>query len=342
MDMKKILILILVTFLYIGSVNALKVVSLGDSIPNGYLLSDSNNSFDNMFADALGADYYEFSYIGMRSDDLLRELEQTELKRNIEDADIIIINIGANDLLDLLDYIDLSKVGIEYEYGSMPQIYLNSEFINNLKTYLQDFFVNELKPKAVEAANDFAIIFPLIIEKIKKYNPNVRIIVNNLYNPFFNISVPLLKMDLSYIEQTADEAIQSYNDIININSGYEIIDVYNTLRNNNYLNVNPTTLSFDPHPNIKGHRKIYELYLKELCYKVTYDNKDYYVLKNGSIDIKPKKKPGYKFVKWNYDLNNVDKDIELKAIYKFDYLYIVVLILVVVTAVVLILRRKKL
>ena len=341
MDMKKILILIL-TFLFIGNVKALKIVSLGDSIPNGYLLSNSDNSFDNMFADTLGADYYEFSYIGMRSDDLLRELDNDEIKDNIYNADIVIINIGANDLLDLLDYLDLSKVGIEIEYGTMPKIDFNSEFINNLKNYLQDFFVNELKPKVVEAANDFSIIFPLIIEKVKEYNPNVRIIVNNLYNPFFNISVPLLKIDLSDIEQTANEAIQSYNDIINNNSGYEIIDVYNTLRNNNYLNINPTTFSFDPHPNIKGHKKIYELYLKELCYKVTYDNKDYYVLKNGSIDIKPKKKTLYKFVKWNYDLNNVDKDVELKAIYRFNYLYIVVLILAVVTAVVLILRRKKL
>ena len=157
MCMKKILLFVLLFILAINSTKALKIVSLGDSIPNGYLLDDSNQSYDNLLANTLNADFYEYSYIGMRSDELLSELDNEELKKNISEADIILINIGANDLLDLLDYADLSKVGLEIEYGSNQQIGLNREFLDALKNYLQDFFINTLKPMSIEVANTFSI-----------------------------------------------------------------------------------------------------------------------------------------------------------------------------------------
>ena len=332
--MKKLLLLIFIFLLSIVKVNALKIVSLGDSISSGYLLSDSNESFDNLLASTLGAELYEYSYIGMRSDDLLKDLDKEDLIKRIKSADMIIINIGANDLLDLLDLIDLSKIGIEIEYGTIPKVDFNVEFINNLKNYLQEFFINELNPRAIETSNEFSITFPAIISKIKEYNGNAKIYVNNLYNPFFNISIPLIKLNLNDIESISDTIINSYNNTINNNSGYEIIDAYTILRNNSYLNVNPLTLSFDPHPNLEGHKRIYELYLKEMCYKVTYDNKDYYILKGDKASIKPKFKFGYSFVKWNYDLSNINSDIEIKAIYKFNYSYIIIPIILIVTIII--------
>lgn len=340
--MKKILLFVLLFILAINSTKALKIVSLGDSIPNGYLLDDSNQSYDNLLANTLNADFYEYSYIGMRSDELLSELDNEELKKNISEADIILINIGANDLLDLLDYADLSKVGLEIEYGSNQQIGLNREFLDALKNYLQDFFINTLKPMSIEVANTFSITFPLIIEKIKSYNPTAKIYVNSLYNPFFSISIPILNMDLSEIENVSDEAIGMFNKIIRDNEGYQVIDLYTTLRNNNYLNIAPMNVSFDPHPNKKGHKKIYELYLKELCYKVTYEDTVYYVLKGETLNIEPKEKDGYKFVKWNYDLNNINSDIVLEAIYKkkFNYLYLIPIGLIILVIIGLIIKKK--
>ena len=291
-----------------------------------------------MFARNLNADFYEYSYLGMRSDDLLFDLEEESLKNKIQQADIIIINIGANDLLDLLDYADLSKVGIQIEYGNIPTVDLNSESIKNLKTYLQEFVTVELKPLSDKSIEDFSIVFPSIIDQIKEYNSNAMIIVNNLYNPFFSISVPLLGVDLSDIEKETDRIINGYNEIINKYGGYKIIDVYSALRDNKYLNVSPLSLSFDPHPNIEGHKKIYELYLQELCYKVTYDNKEYYVLKNGKANIKPKYKFGYTFIKWDQDIDNVKSDIVLKAVYKLNYIYIIIPILVAIA--ILIVKKK--
>lgn len=336
--MKKILILILL-FLSIQNVNALKIVSLGDSIPDGYRLSDKSDSFDNMFAETLNSSFYEHSYIGMRSDDLLRDLDLKEVKENVKSADVVIINIGANDLLDLFDYVDLSEVGIVVEAGTTPKANLDIKTISILKEYLHNIFTNKLKPMSMKAATDFSITFPLIIEKVREYNPNAKIIVNNLYNPFFNISVPLLKIDLSDIEKICDEVITEFNSVINSHEGYEIIDIYSILRNNNYLNVNPLSLSFDPHPNIDGHKKIYELYINELCYKVTYDGKDYYVFKNSKAEIKPKYKFGYTFIKWNKDINKVNSDMEIEAIYRFNYLYIIIPVIIVM-AVIIVIKKK--
>ena len=319
--MKKVLFFILIFILTISNVRAYKIVSLGDSIPNGYLLEDASDSFDNRIADTLKADFYEFSYLGMRSDDLLRELDREEIKNNIKDADMVIINIGANDLLDLLEQIDLSALNIDFEYGENIQINLNKEYLDNIYNYIKSFFEDELKPKAYEALLEFKKVFPQIISKVKEYNPNVKIYVNSLYNPFFDINIPLLSYDLSFISNISDEAINSFNDVIKASDEYIVIDTYNILRNNNYLNINILKGLFDPHPNIYGHKKIYEAYLKELCYKVTYEDEDYYVLKGSKFDIKPKKKKGYTFKKWNYDINKIDKDIVLKEVYKKDINY---------------------
>ena len=141
--MKKVLLFILVFSLFMLNVNATKLVSLGDSIPNGYLLKDEEDSFDNRLADTLDLDFYEHSYIGMRSDDLLRDLDIDEVKDNIKDADIIIINIGSNDLLDLFDYLDLSNFDFEIEYGSNPSF--DRAMINDMINYIEGFFQNELE-----------------------------------------------------------------------------------------------------------------------------------------------------------------------------------------------------
>lgn len=325
--MKKVLLFILVFSLFMINVNATKLVSLGDSIPNGYLLKDEEDSFDNRLADTLDLDFYEHSYIGMRSDDLLRDLDIDEVKDNIKDADIIIINIGSNDLLDLFDYLDLSNFDFEIEYGSNPSF--DRAMINDMINYIEGFFQNELEGLYLSALEDFKIVFPQIIEKIKEYNPNVKIYVNSLYNPFANLSIPLINLDLSYIENFSDNAIKSFNEVINFYDDYTIIDVYNTLDENKYLNIDPLQGKLDPHPNITGHKKIYELYLKELAYKVVYEDEIYYVLKGGKLDIEPEKKKGYKFKKWNYDLNHIDKDITLKAIYKRKVNYLAYGILVI-------------
>ena len=339
--MKKVLLFIFVFSLFIVNVNATKLVSLGDSIPYGYLLDDREDSYDDRLAYTLKLDYYEYSYPGMRSDELLENLKLDEVKDNIKDADIVIINIGANDLLDLTDLINVDSLPIDIE--SITSDSFDFSIVRQLVDYLNTFFRDELRPRVAGVANDFSIVFPKIIDLVKSYNPDVKIYVNNLYNPFANLSLPAFSIDLSDVENYSNEAIVSFNDIIALGSGYEIVDIYNTLDENSYLNVNPLQGQVDPHPNRAGHQKIYELYLSKLAYKVTYEDETYYVLKGDKLDIKPEKKKGYTFKKWNYDLNNIDKDIELKAIYKKNINYYLVgsVAIVVLLIIVLIIKRSR-
>lgn len=336
--MKKLLFFIFLYILMIGNVNALKITSLGDSIPNGYLLSDKEKSYDNMLAKTLGAEFYEYSISGMITDDLVKALDKEELKQNIENSDIVFINIGSGDLLDLIDDIDLSKFG----FNGKGKIDIKSVSVADLKDYLVDSFTNKLAPKVEQVVNNFSSKFEMIVDKIKTYNPKAKIYVNNAYNPFFDVSIPVL-LNLSEIEKITEEAIKTFNNVLNQNNNYSIIDIYSVLRNKEYLNIDPLNGLFDPHPNELGHEVIYKKYLKELCYKITYDGKDYYVLKGDKFDIKPKEKKGYTFLKWNYDLNNIDKDIGLKEIYKknINYLYFIIPGVVLIIIIILFKTRKK-
>ena len=314
--MKKILLFIFVFSFFIINVNATKLVSLGDSIPNGYLLKNKDNSYDNKIAKTLNFDFYEHTYPGMTSKNLLDELSDDKIAEEVASADIIFVNIGANDLLDVADYIDFDGLDIYINHDVDTKFEINEEELKNTIANLDSLIKTQMEDKVYEALTNFQNNFPLIIARIKELNKDAKIYVNNFYNPYFDIKIPLMDIDFSPISNYLDEKVQAFNKVYEENTGYVLMDMYNLLRNNKYLNINIALGSFDPHPNIAGHKQIYNYYLKELAYKVTYDDNEYYVLKGGKLDIKPKEKKGYTFKKWNYNINKINKDITLKAIYK--------------------------
>ena len=327
--MKKLLLFIFIFSLFIVNVKATKLVSLGDSIPNGYLLKDSSKSYDNEIAKTLNLDFYEHSYIGMTSQNLLDDMEDESLKNEIKSADIIFLNIGANDLLDVADYLDLDGLDIDINYYVNTKISIDKDKLTNTINNIDSIIKDQLDDRASAALDNFKNNFPKIISNIKELNSNALIYVNNFYNPYFNLQIPFMNIDLSSISSYLDSKIQAFDKVYEDNSGYVLIDLYTLLRNNKYLNINIMTGNFDPHPNIAGHKQIYKLYLSVLAYKVTYNNHDYYVLKGGKLNIKAKSKKGYKFVKWNYDISKIDKNIKLKAIYKKKNNYLTYSLLVI-------------
>ncbi len=337
--MKKIIFFIFLSIFMIGNVNALKITSLGDSIPNGVLLNDKEKSYDNMIAKKLGFEFYEYSVSGYTTEQLLSSLDKEEVKENISNSDIIFINIGSGDLLDLTDDIDFSSFG----FNSEEKMNLKDS-TDDFKNFLVEAFKSKMGDKTNEVINNFSLKFKSIIEKIKSYNPDAKIYVNNAYNPFFDLSIPFI-LDLSEIENIVEEAIKAFNETLKTNDDYTVIDIYSILRDNNYLNVDPLNNSFDPHPSEKGHQKIYEAYLKELCYKITYDGNDYYILKGDKFEIEPKQKEGYTFDRWNYDLDKIDKDITLEEIYKSKTNYLLFIIpsgvLLLLIIIVLIIKKKS-
>ena len=317
--MKKIFLFLLILLCF-SNTQALKLVSIGDSIPNGYLLEDENESYDNMFAKTLNMVFYEHSYIGMTTKDLLVDLSDEKLIKNIKEADLIFLNVGPNDLLDLITESD-------YDFS------ISGDNLVNEANALINYVYSDLEMRIPIVRSRFIENWPQIINTIKKYNPNAKIYVNNIYNPYFGLIIPIKGVDISKLFNLFEETIVSFNEIISGYDDYEIIDVYSILRKGKYLNINLLERNFDPHPNREGHQRIYEEYLKQLCYKVTYQDQIYYVLKGGKLDIEPAHKSFYLFKKWNHDINHITSDVELKEIYIINYkilYYLVPLVIIII------------
>lgn len=343
--MKKVLCFILVYFLYLVPVFSYNIVSIGDSIPNGYMLSNEEDSFDNLFSETIDADLKEYSEIGLTSKDILDLLNSNDLDNDIKKADMIILTVGSNDLLDIVFEVELP--GIDIDFYNNANITLNGDYVDILEVLenLNNFFVSEELTNMLEDAFlNFSNNWEQIINYIKTVNPDAQLVVNNLYNPFFNISVPLLDIDFSNASNLIDSYIQKMNNIILEESDdYQVIDTYNILRSNSLLNLNLIKLELDPHPNRRGHKKLFESYLKELTYKVTVDEDIYYVVKGESLKLEEPIKEGYTFKKWDKDLNNINSDMEVKPIFKknINYGLIITISLVVLLISIIFIKIKK-
>ena len=179
-------------------------VSLGDSIAEGYALDtyddkDSNEfvvgSYAHSFKTALEKEYKtvnaaNYATKGDTSTDLLTmltELSGTELstenqqmKTNIQNADIITICIGANDIL-----------------GPAK---------SNILSFMtkEDF---DITPYVNPGLENFNTNFPKIITALKTLNPTANLVFFNTYNPY-----------KEFITTSADISVSSYPGPITISS----------------------------------------------------------------------------------------------------------------------------
>ena len=240
-------------------------MALGDSIAAGYGLADGESSYVDLISEDLGARTTNLAVSGMTSTELLQMLSSGEHDEVISKADIITISIGSNDLLKPFISRVTKAFGIE-----------NAEDINNnviselTKKYKNDPFllipvIAELNSQIVENEELYGIckkfevkIFPQIISQIKVKNPDAQIIVNNIYNPYYNVSIYGL-FDLGRI---ADSYINKINMAFSDSSKYEYVDIYKIFKENGLTNshidfLSLDTLSFDPHPNKDGHMMIF-------------------------------------------------------------------------------------
>ena len=345
--MKKYFALILaVLLLSIDKVSALNIVSLGDSIPYGFLLNDTNKSYDNLIAEKLDANYYEYSIPGLTSYQLLDYLNTNACDEEIKKADMIFISTGANDYLDLLFDMELDGARLDTsvdKYIDMDEDFDMNRFFESLKNTItsEDFNAKtETATLKVEESIDGIIAY------IKNINSDAKIYILNLYNPYFNLSNPII--DVDYISEVFEKHLSNVNTYIESKDDYVVIDAYNILRNYKLINVDILSLNLDPHPNKRGHQALYEAFLKELTYKVeVYDASDestiYYVLKGDSLKIDTPKKDGYKFVKWDKDLDNINSNLVVRPVFEKDnhnYIFIIGAFVILLSAV-FIKKRKR-
>src|SRR5699024_10860461 len=83
-----------------------KVVALGDSLTKGSGDETKNGGYIGVLDDTLNAEqqqveFQNFAISGSRSGQLLNRLEEEEVIYAVADADIVLITIGANDIMQV-------------------------------------------------------------------------------------------------------------------------------------------------------------------------------------------------------------------------------------------------
>ncbi|MBM7584248.1 lysophospholipase L1-like esterase [Bacillus pakistanensis] len=135
----------------------LKVVSIGDSLTQGVGDSTKSGGYIPYLQTQLEslkaikeAKFTNYGVRGNRTDQLLKRLNKEKIKESIDEADLVIITIGGNDVM---------------------------------KTFKEN--ISNLKIQAFESAMvDYEKRLHHIIQKIQSYNPNAGIVLIGIYNPF--------------------------------------------------------------------------------------------------------------------------------------------------------------
>lgn len=134
----------------------LKIVAVGDSLTQGVGSTDEigyvgmientlnkNRSINNLSIDNYGKK-------GNRTDQLLKRLDKEEIRSSIENADIVLVTIGANDVMAIVK--------------------------NNFTNLNYEVFYNE--------TGSYKARLVTVFDKIQSINPHARFYLIGVYNPF--------------------------------------------------------------------------------------------------------------------------------------------------------------
>ncbi len=261
--MKKLLITAVIFLSAIsGSIseNRGSITVLGDSIASGYGLreyvSGNDYSAPESFGNLLGAEsprYENFAVDGRRSDELLTAVsdENDPIVRSVSTADNVIISIGGNDFLKpMLEAIKTAALTDTDFFTSVLEGDISPESISG---YSNNILQSALTAaKAVDVDSSVSNI-RRIVEKILSLNPEARIFLLTVYDPFAG------NVLLAAASEAAEEKLTELNGGIRSLAGANvyIADIYEEFKGHEAEFTNIGRL--DVHPNGAGHNRIYEV-----------------------------------------------------------------------------------
>ncbi len=234
-----------------GKPRTMSIAALGDSITRGYGLADVNGQrFTSLVADeiedaGMTPKIANYGVDGIKSDELLAELEAGYYTA-VKATEYITLCIGANNILG--PSFDFLEDASNLEGEALKQSY------------------QTLREKADRGCDQLAKDLPVILETIRKYNPDGRIILLNLYHPYAHFDIPMDSIEEGLtLASLTDEYICKMNDIT---AAYAddvaaLVDVYAAFdgKSADYVcaySENGELTNMDPHPNAAGHEAIAE------------------------------------------------------------------------------------
>jgi len=212
---------------------------LGDSIASGYGLENIEDSYSVLIAKEKRYNLSNCAVPGHTTGDLLRVVCNEEVAREgIAKADLVIISIGGNDIIRVLQYADTNTL------------------LSILSNGVNAPVIKEAAAKAKEQ-----LLFSCM--EIRDLNPDVPIILQSLYNPLYANNtykafaptaeklVPLFEDMFSYVN---DELGNIYTADV-----YEAFDNYYK-KTGSYDVIQPDGI----HPSKKGHQLIAQVLLDKI------------------------------------------------------------------------------
>ena len=256
-------------------------VALGDSITTGDGLAGSEQAFPEIVAEETGYDLTNLAVSGATSGDLLEVVQDEENSDILQNADLITITIGGNDLMGALyQYLadEYNKVNDpDISAGDVQDALAGKDGTSDLQTKLMTVATTVIgdfadSDAATAALQNFGSNLDQIIAAIKSANQDVTIIVANQYNPYSYAAEEATDFIASYLAKTVANAFEAGVQRLNsevFDAGeqvelYVIADVYGTFSaaSDNPCNAyftSATDMDLDFHPNAYGHELIAEV-----------------------------------------------------------------------------------
>ncbi|ARI75913.1 SGNH/GDSL hydrolase family protein [Halobacillus mangrovi] len=164
----------------------LDIVAIGDSLTQGVGDSTDNEGYIGILENTFNSneqreriDIENYGKRGNRTDQLLERMQTEDLSNSLREADLVLITIGANDVMEV----------VKNNFTSL-----------NYKDF-------------VSAQKDYESQLNEIIQRVEQLNPDVSIYLVGLYNPFdhyFN-NIPELGQIISDYNRISKSVIDEYD-----------------------------------------------------------------------------------------------------------------------------------
>ncbi|MBR4766301.1 MAG: SGNH/GDSL hydrolase family protein, partial [Clostridia bacterium] len=203
----------------------LNYLLLGDSIAQGYGIKNrSEASFGRIVADTNGYNYENLARVATDTSDWITYLERDTVIESVENADIISLSVGSNDYLASDDVILL---GAQSLFG----------------------YTREIRAREESIYDNFC----KIIDRIYEINPDVTLLVNNVYVAWRFIGKKIFTDATVCVNDVYDRYLEKYPD------SFYLVDFASA------INDRPDLIADDcVHPNAKGNIELAKVTLAKL------------------------------------------------------------------------------
>lgn len=251
----------------------LNYLSLGDSIAFG-MSADMGDSYFDQFAEykKIGPSF-NLAVPGATTGDLLESLATKEFQKAVWKADVITISIGGNNLLKPVIAAVFMAYGLNPEVNTIEElIYTIASFGGNETNAMIKWA--EVTTSIIASAQNtspgqlgyflglgqqaFIAQMPMIYESIRDLNPNAKIVILNLYNPFVYTENALLYG----LFETLAGGMNNLLDLWALNNNCYVANVHDAFLlapDAVAFSLNPAALNLDIHPTTLGHGLIFDL-----------------------------------------------------------------------------------